>query len=73
MEHLIQKRLKKEMQEGIKGIDKRLESIKDRSNEIINSLFDKIAMRLIQFDAFLIPLHGIPQPEKENPMNLFKR
>lgn len=28
---------------------------------------------LIKIDKFCLPEHGIPQPEKENPMNLFKR
>jgi hypothetical protein len=42
-------------------------------NKIINSLYNEIANSLFALDKFIIPINGIPEPDKENPMNLFKR
>ena len=36
-------------------------------------MYDRIAMDLFKVDPFHIPVHGIPNPKKENPLNLFKR
>mmetsp|Transcript_41821 Transcript_41821/g.63938 ORF Transcript_41821/g.63938 Transcript_41821/m.63938 type:complete len:169 (+) Transcript_41821:1103-1609(+) len=57
----------------MEALTKKLEMVKTRINDKINSLFDDIAKEVQQLDAFIIPQHGIPFPEKENPMNLFKR
>jgi len=40
---------------------------------MINTLFDEIAKKIQNMDNFIIPVHGIPNPDKENPLNLFKR
>ena len=36
-------------------------------------MYDEIATNLFALDKFLIPINGIPKPESENPLNLFKR
>ena len=40
---------------------------------LINEMYDQIAQKAFSLDRFIIPIHGINSPEKENPMNLFKR
>ena len=40
---------------------------------MINNLYDNVAKKVFNMDAFLIPYHGVTHPDKENPMNLFKR
>ena len=52
---------------------KKIHHNKMKFNQVINTLYDNLAKKLIQKDNFLIPYHGIPYPERENPMNLFKR
>ena len=32
-----------------------------------------MAAKLFKLDKFILPVHGIGHPDKENPMNLFKR
>jgi predicted transcriptional regulator len=36
-------------------------------------MYEEIADAVMHLDKFLIPAHGINQPDFENPMNLFKR
>lgn len=42
---------------------------------MIDSMYDQLASAIIspEVEKYLIPMHGIPQPERENPVNLFKR
>jgi DNA-directed RNA polymerase len=61
--------LKEESQQA----EKRVQKVLEKTNEVINGLYDAVAQKVFQLDSFLIPYHGIPQPQKENPMNLFKR
>jgi hypothetical protein len=36
-------------------------------------MYDDIAQKVLTVDRFILPAHGIPEPDQENPMNLFKR
>lgn len=54
-------------------IDKKLSQLKEQTNSLINGLYDEVSEKLFALDKFIIPVHGIAQPELENPMNLFKR
>ena len=54
-------------------VDNRVESLKEKVNQLINKLYDDIAQECFSLDKFIMPAHGIPTPELENPMNLFKR
>lgn len=73
MENMEAFQKRKKGQEMDESLRKRIDGVKSKSNEVINSLYDGIANKLIHLESFLIPLHGIPHPELENPMNLFKR
>jgi hypothetical protein len=54
-------------------IKKNMEKLEQRLNLTINNLYDEIAYKLFKLDKFKLPIHGIPNPDLENPMNLFKR
>ena len=47
--------------------------MRDKTNFLINELYDEIANTAFDLDKFIIPIHGISKPDYENPMNLFKR
>lgn len=51
----------------------KLDDLKTQANDLINSMYEEIAEAVMHLDKFLIPAHGINQPNFENPMNLFKR
>jgi hypothetical protein len=36
-------------------------------------MYDEIAEKAFSMDKFILPIHGIENPQFENPMNLFKR
>lgn len=46
---------------------------KEQYNQMINEMYDEIAQKVLTVDQFIMPAHGIPDPDHENPMNLFKR
>lgn len=50
-----------------------LRGLEEQLNKVINAMYNDLARQLFKLDAFLLPVHGIPHPDSENPMNLFKR
>ena len=56
-----------------KQVESRIESLKEKLNGLINQLYDAITKKAFELDPFRIPVHGIPQPSLENPVNLFQR
>ena len=48
-----------------------LETLKRKVNAKINELYNQVCQTAFGLDKYRIPIHGIPQPSKENPMNLF--
>jgi len=36
-------------------------------------MYEEIAQAVFSLDKYYVPLHGIPNPDHENPMNLFHR
>ena len=40
---------------------------------MINTMYNDLARKIFKLDKFILPIHGIPNPDFENPMNLFKR
>jgi len=36
-------------------------------------LYNQVCQTAFGLDKYRIPIHGIPHPNKENPMNLFQR
>ena len=51
----------------------RLSKLKEHVNVLINQLFEDIVSSAQNYDPYKVPVHGIPHPEIENPVNLFKR
>ena len=51
----------------------RLEELKRKINSSINALYDEVCKTAFALDKYRIPIHGLPHPERENPMNLFQR
>lgn len=45
--------------------------MKKEFNTIINQLYDEITDAAMNMDRFRVPLHGIQNPDLENPVNLF--
>ena len=58
----------KDIQEKQKS---RLDELKEEINNIINKLYGDITACAFSLDKYRIPIHGIPNPPLENPMNLF--
>lgn len=58
---------------GSPQVDNKLDQLKEKTNHLINKLYDNIAAECFSVDKFIVPAHGIANPELENPMNLFKR
>jgi hypothetical protein len=54
-------------------IFKKNKELMEKTNSLINKLYDEIASHCFSLDKFIVPAHGIPTPQLENPMNLFKR
>ena len=50
---------------------KKIDHHKNKINGIINELYQEISESALNLDKYKLPLHGIPFPEKENPINLF--
>lgn len=50
-----------------------INTLKEQYNQIIDSMYLQIAEEILAVDKFILPKHGIPRPDKENPVNLFKR
>ena len=69
MKLFMEKRVK-EVQETQK---EKLETLKRKVNGKINQLYNEICKTAFGLDKYRIPIHGIPFPSKENPMNLFQR
>jgi hypothetical protein len=67
MKLFMEKRVK-EVQETQK---EKLETLKRKVNGKINQLYNEICKTAFGLDKYRIPIHGIPLPQKENPMNLF--
>ena len=40
---------------------------------IINKLYNEVCETAFNLDKYRIPIHGIQNPDIENPMNLFQR
>lgn len=53
--------------------DFKIQTLKKEFNTIINQLYDEVADEAMKLDRFRVPLHGIPSPQNENPVNLFQR
>ena len=53
--------------------EEQLTALKSTSNALINTMYDEIAEKVLHVDKFMIPAHGIPNSDFENPTNLFKR
>ncbi len=51
----------------------RIDGLKKDINIIINRLYNEICTTAFELDKYRVPLHGIPNPSYENPMNLFQR
>ena len=51
----------------------RLKKLKEHVNVIINQLFEDIVESAYKYDPHRVPVFGIPNPDLENPVNLFKR
>jgi hypothetical protein len=51
----------------------KIEQLKRKINSTINSLYNDVCKRAYGLDKYRIPVHGVPTPQKENPMNLFQR
>jgi hypothetical protein len=51
----------------------KIEQLKRKINSTINSLYNDVCKRAYGLDKYRIPVHGVPSPHKENPMNLFQR
>ena len=51
----------------------RIGEIKEKLNGLINQLYDDIAKKALEMDRFRIPVYGIPEPNMENPVNMFQR
>jgi hypothetical protein len=47
--------------------------LKKRINNNINNLYNEVCKTAFALDKYRIPIHGMPHPGKENPMNLFQR
>lgn len=39
----------------------------------MNELYEEIAQSAFSMNKFRVPIHGIAQAERENPVNLFQR
>ena len=51
----------------------KIESLKKKINQTINQLYDEVCKTAFALDKYRIPVHGLPHPNNENPMNLFQR
>ena len=47
--------------------------LKKEMNTLINALYEDIANYSFSIDPYRVPVHGISQPDQENPVNLFQR
>lgn len=56
-----------------KGQKEKLDTLKRRINNNINNLYNEVCKTAFSLDKYRIPIHGMPHPGKENPMNLFQR
>ena len=50
-----------------------LKRLEEQLNKVINAMYNDLARQIFKQDMFILPVHGIPNPDQENPMNLFKR
>ena len=50
-----------------------LQELKQEINHIINTLYEEVAHVAMSMDKYRVPIHGIDNPEMENPVNMFKR
>ena len=51
--------------------EEKIQTLKKEFNTIINQLYDEITDAAMNMDRFRVPLHGIQNPDLENPVNLF--
>ena len=51
----------------------KLAALKGKVNNKINKLYNEVCKTAFGLDKYRIPIHGIPHPQRENPMNLFQR
>ena len=51
----------------------KLEGLKSDINIMINKIYNEVCNTAFNLDPYRIPVHGISNPEIENPMNLFQR
>jgi len=67
--------MKKFMESKIKEMQttesEKIETLKRKINTRINQLYNEVCKTAFGLDKYRIPIHGIPNPSKENPMNLF--
>lgn len=43
------------------------------TNKILNDIYNQLTEEALSLNGYRLPFHGIPYPEKENPINLFQR
>ena len=51
--------------------DNKLAILKKEMNTLINALYEEVANYALSIDRYRVPVHGIPEPQNENPLNLF--
>lgn len=51
----------------------KLTELKKEMNSIINALYEEVANYAYSMDKYRVPIHGVSQPDLENPLNLFRR
>ena len=61
------------MEEQVDAAAAKITKKKEQYNQLINTMYDDISQKVLAIDRFILPAHGIPEPDHENPMNLFKR
>jgi len=64
---------KKKIASSANTIDDRISTQTDKTNNILNTIYNDISQKAFTMNGYRLPAHGIPFPEKENPLNLFQR
>jgi hypothetical protein len=65
--------MKNRVREVLDSQKEKLALLKRKVNNQINKLYNEVCKTAFGLDKYRIPIHGIPHPQKENPMNLFQR
>lgn len=65
--------MEKKVLEARENQKESIETLKKKINSNINRLYNEICKTAFSLDKYRIPIHGMPFPQKENPVNLFQR